>query len=117
MFQQSRDAVHRLDAQHQRTPDVQSDQIAGVLTGKAIAQGMTRVDHAVLNEDASKVYAVQGELNSPFKQVAEAATQQAANTSLEESGKQALQASAQQSQLATNVPTQTTPSHAPSQTA
>ncbi|WP_052191172.1 XVIPCD domain-containing protein [Luteibacter sp. 9133] len=117
VFQTARDAVHRLDAQHQRTPDVQSDQIAGVLTGKAIAQGMTRVDHAVLNEDASKVYAVQGELNSPFKQVAEASTQQAANTSLEESGKQALQASAQQSQLATNVPTQATPSHAPSQTA
>lgn len=113
MYQQSRDAVHRLDAQHQRTPDVQSDQIAGVLTGKAIAQGMTRVDHAVLNEDASKIYAVQGELNSPFKQVAEASTQQAANTSLEESGRQALQASAQQAPApALNVPTQAAPAPA-----
>ena len=91
LFEQSRGAVYRLDASHQRTPDVHSDQIAGVLTTKAKAQGMTGVDHAVLSDDAATIYAVQGELNSPFKRVAEAPTQQAANTSLEESGRLALQ--------------------------
>lgn len=117
LFQQSRDAVHRLDAQHQRTPNLQSDQIAGVLTTKAIDQGMTRVDHAVLNDDASKVYAVQGELNSPFKKVAEASTQEAANTSLEESGRQSLQVAAQQAQQpAVAAPTQASPAQAPGQT-
>lgn len=116
VFQTARDAVHRLDTQQQRTPDVQSDQIAGVLTFKAIDQGMNRVDHAVLSEDASKIYAVQGELNSPFKQVAEASTQQAANTPLEDSSRQALQASAQQSpQAAMQQPSQTTHTHAASQ--
>jgi peptidoglycan hydrolase-like protein with peptidoglycan-binding domain len=117
LFQQSRDAVHRLDAQHQRTPDLQSDQIAGTLTTKALGQGMTRVDHAVLNDDASKVYAVQGELNSPFKKVAEASTQEAANTSLEESGRQSLQVAAQQApQPAVSAPTQAAPSQATSPT-
>jgi hypothetical protein len=110
--------VHRLDAQHQRTPDLQSDQIAGVLTTKALDQGMTRVDHAVLNDDASKIYAVQGELNSPFKKVAEASTQEAANTSLEESGRQSLQVAAQQTQQqAASAPTQAPQPLAPSQNA
>ncbi|HVI55554.1 MAG TPA: XVIPCD domain-containing protein [Luteibacter sp.] len=118
LYQQSRDAVHRLDAQHQRTPDLQSDQIAGTLTTKALGQGMTRVDHAVLNEDASKVYAVQGELNSPFKKVAEATTQEAANTPLEESSRQALQVAAQQAQQpAVGIPVQTQPPLVPSQSA
>jgi len=113
LYQQSRDAVHRLDAQHQRIPDLRSDQIAGVLTTKAVGEGMTRVDHAVLNDDASKVYAVQGELNSPFKKVAEASTQEAANTSLEESGRQSLQVAAQQAgQRAVNAPTVVPPSQA-----
>jgi hypothetical protein len=118
LYHQSRDAVHRLDAQHQRTPDLQSDQIAGVLTTKALDQGMTRVDHAVLNDDASKIYAVQGELNSPFKKVAEASTQEAANTSLEESGRQSLQVAAQQTpQQAASAPTQAPQPLAPSQNA
>jgi peptidoglycan hydrolase-like protein with peptidoglycan-binding domain len=117
LYQQSRDAVHRLDAEHQRTPDLRSDQIAGVLTTKAVGEGMTRVDHAVLNDDASKVYAVQGELNSPFKKVAEASTQEAANTSLEESGRQSLQIAAQQaSQPAATAPAQVPPSQAASPT-
>ena len=117
LYQQSRDAVHRLDAQHQRTPDLRSDQIAGVLTTKAVGEGMTRVDHAVLSDDASKVYAIQGELNSPFKKVAEASTQEAANTSLEESGRQSLQVAAQQAaQPAVNTPTHVAPSQATSPT-
>jgi peptidoglycan hydrolase-like protein with peptidoglycan-binding domain len=117
LYQQSRDAVHRLDAQHQRTPDQRSDQIAGALTTKAVGEGMNRVDHAVLNDDASKVYAVQGELNSPFKKVAEASTQEAANTSLEESGRQSLQIAAQQApQPAATAPTQVPPSQAASPT-
>ncbi|WP_213947916.1 XVIPCD domain-containing protein [Luteibacter sp. dw_328] len=117
LYQQSRDAVHRLDAEHQRTPDLRSDQIAGVLTTKAVGEGMTRVDHAVLNDDASKVYAVQGELNSPFKKVAEASTQEAANTSLEESGRQSLQVAAPQApQPVATAPTQVPPSQAASPT-
>jgi hypothetical protein len=117
LYQQSRDAVHRLDAQHQRTPDLRSDQIAGVLTTKAAREGMTRVDHAVLNGDASKIYAIQGELNSPFKKVAEASTQEAANTSLEESGRQSLQVAPRQApQPAATAPSQVTPSQAASPT-
>lgn len=96
MFTQARDAVHRLDAKQQRTPDQYSERMAAALTVAARSEGFHRVDHAALNEDASKVYAVQGEPNSPFKRVAEVSTQQAANTSIEESSRQWQQVADQQ---------------------
>jgi len=88
LYATARDAVHRLDAQQGRTPDAQSDRIAAAVTVAARGQGMQRVDHAALSDDASRVYAIQGETNSPHKRVAEVATVQAANTSIEESSRQ-----------------------------
>lgn len=85
MYQQAHDAVTKLDAQHGRTPDQQSNQLAGSLTVGAIKEGLTRIDHVALSDDASRAYAVQGELSSPFKRAAEVPTQQAMTTSLEQS--------------------------------
>ncbi|MDR6644135.1 peptidoglycan hydrolase-like protein with peptidoglycan-binding domain [Luteibacter sp. 1214] len=85
MFLQARDAVHKLDAQYGRTPDQQSHQLAGSVTVGAVREGMTRIDHIALSDDASRAYAVQGQLNSPFKQIAEVQTQQAMATPLEQS--------------------------------
>lgn len=96
MYKQAEAGVHKLDAQHQRTPDHQSSQFAGSLTASAVEKGMTRIDHVALNGDASRAYAVQGELNSPFKQIAEVNTQQAMATPLEKSSEAAQQHAAQQ---------------------
>jgi peptidoglycan hydrolase-like protein with peptidoglycan-binding domain len=98
LFNQARDAVHKLDAQHGRAPDHQSSQLAGSLTAGAAKEGLTRIDHVALSDDASRAYAVQGELDSPFKRVAEVQTQQAMSTSLEQSTATLAQ-SAQQTPL------------------
>lgn len=98
MFQQARDGVQKLDAQHGRTPDAQSEQLAGSLTASAVTQGLTRIDQVALSNDASRAYAVQGEPNSPFKLVAEVNTQQALATPLEKSSDTIQQQAAQQAQ-------------------
>jgi hypothetical protein len=98
MFQQAQAGVEKLDAQHGRQPDGRSAQFAGSLTAGAVAQGLTRIDHVALNGDASKAYAVQGELNSPFKKVAEVDTQQALSTPLEKSSETIQQHNTQQAQ-------------------
>lgn len=85
LFKQAQDAVHRLDAQHGRQPDPASDNMAGSLAVAAKKAGLTSVDHVVLSEDRSRLYAVQGSLNSPFKQMADVPTAQAAQTSLQQS--------------------------------
>lgn len=85
MFRQTQNAVYRLDAQHGRIPDRQSENLAGALTVAACEQGLKSVDHVVLNGDASKAYAVEGQLDSPHKRVAEASTQQAIDTPIEQS--------------------------------
>jgi hypothetical protein len=104
MFQQARDGVYKLDAQHGRTPNTQSDQFAGSLTASAVTQGLTRIDQVALNDDASRAYAVQGAPNSPFKQVAEVNTQQALATPLEKSSETIQQQAAQQAQVQQGQP-------------
>lgn len=99
MFEQARDAIHSLDAQHGRTPDARSDQFAGAITAGAVTQGLTRIDHVALNDDASRAYAVQGDLNSPFKRIAEVNTQQALATPLEKSSEAIQQYTSQQAQV------------------
>jgi putative chitinase len=87
IYRQAREGVHRLDAQHQRMPDHSSERLAASLTVAAHQEGLHRIDHVALNDDASRTYAVQGELQSPFKRVAEVDTQQAMATSVEESSR------------------------------
>ncbi|HEY9133694.1 MAG TPA: XVIPCD domain-containing protein [Dyella sp.] len=106
LYQQARDAVHRLDAQQHRAPDRCSDNLAAALTVAARRDGLQQVDHAVLSDDAARTFAVQGDLNSPFKQLAEVQTAQAAHMSIAQSSQawesmqagnpQALQSAKQQ---------------------
>lgn len=70
MFTQALRVVHDLDAQQGRTPDQRSTLLAGALAAQSRTEGMSRIDHVVLSDDASRAYAVQGDLNSPFKQYA-----------------------------------------------
>jgi peptidoglycan hydrolase-like protein with peptidoglycan-binding domain len=85
LYEQARAAVHKLDAEHHRTPDQHSDNLAAALVVAARRDGMTRIDHAVLSDDASRTFAVEGDLNSPFKRIAEVQTQQATGTTIDQS--------------------------------
>jgi putative chitinase len=85
LYEQALAAVHKLDEQHGRTPDQQSDNLAAALTVAAKREGMSSIDHVVLSDDASRVYAVAGDAQSPHKRVAEMATAQAVNTPVDQS--------------------------------
>jgi putative chitinase len=85
LYSQARSAVHALDARHGRTPDQQSDQLAGSLTVQAKREGLTGIDHVVLSDDARHAWAVQGELDSPHKRMAQVATADAVHTPLAQS--------------------------------
>ena len=85
MFRQAQTGVHRLDAQHGRAPDLHSDQVSACLAVTALRAGLNRIDHVALGTDASQIFAAQGALNSPFKQVAGVTTMEAFNRSIEQS--------------------------------
>jgi putative chitinase len=104
MYLQSLDAVYRLDAQQGRTPDQRSDNLAGMLAVAAHANGMNRIDHVVLSDDALRAYAVQGDISSLFKRYTDVNVSQAIATPLAQSGAQ-WQREAQQP-----APTQPLPS-------
>lgn len=88
MYRQALDAVHRLDVQQGRTPDQRSDNLAASLAVAAQSNGMSRVDHVVLSDDASRAYAVQGDLNSVFKRYTDVNVGQAVGTPLAQSSAQ-----------------------------
>jgi hypothetical protein len=88
MYLQALDAVHRLDAQQGRTPDQHSDNLAASLAVAAHGNGMSRVDHVVLSDDASRVYAVQGDTNSLFKRYTNVSVAEAIGTPLVQSSVQ-----------------------------
>jgi len=85
LYEQARSAVHRLDATHQREPDQHSDNLAAALVVAARRDGLSQIHHAVLSDDASHTFAVQGELNSPLRQLTHVHTVQAVNTPIEQS--------------------------------
>jgi hypothetical protein len=85
MYLQALDAVHRLDAQQCRAPDQRSDNLAAALAVAAQRNGMTRVDHVVLSDDAARAYAVQGDMSSLFKRYTDVNVAQAISTPLAQS--------------------------------
>lgn len=86
VYEQALREVTALDTKMGRTTDPQSHNLAGALAQAAHTQGLTRVDHVVLSDDGSRAYAVQGDLNSPLKQIAQVDTAQAVKQPLEQSG-------------------------------
>ncbi len=104
MYLQSLAAVHRLDAQQGRAPDQRSDNLAAALAVAAQGHGMSRVDHVVLSDDASRAYAVQGDTNSLFKRYTGVNVAQAIGTPLAQSSGQ------WQHDMQRPAPTQSTPS-------
>ena len=88
MYLQTLGAVHRLDAQQGRAPDQRSDNLAAALAVAAHGNGLSQVDHVVLSEDASRAYAVQGDINSLFKRYTDVNVAQAIDTPLAQSSAQ-----------------------------
>ncbi|MGN2243847.1 XVIPCD domain-containing protein [Frateuria sp. GZRR33] len=70
LFCQALGKVHLIDAKCGRTPDELSNNLAGSLAAAAQAQGLVRIDHVVLGENATRAFAVQGDLDSPFRHFA-----------------------------------------------
>jgi putative chitinase len=59
LFRQAQSRVHQLDAQLGRPPDIQSDNLAGMLTVNARADGIQRIDQVALSTDGQRLWAVQ----------------------------------------------------------
>ena len=89
MYKQAHACVARIDESQGRAPGVHTQNFAGSLTSAAIAAGFNRVDHVILNDDASRGYAIQGDLNSPFKKYTEVDVLQAIQTPLAQSSQEA----------------------------
>ena len=106
MFNQALQGVHQLDAAHHRTPDQGSSNLAGALVVAARNDGMSQINHVALSDDGSRAFAVQGDLNSPFKQIADVHTQQGMATPLDKST-QSLQQIDQQQRVQTSQHEQT----------
>lgn len=90
MYQQAYQCVAKLDESHGRSPGPHSQMFAGSLTAAALQARLSRIDHVALSGDASRGYAIQGDVNSPFKQHAEVNVMQAVQTPLAQSSRDAL---------------------------
>jgi len=115
IYQQALDAVHRLDAQQGRAPDQRSDNLAAALVVAAQSNGMSRVDHVVLSDDASRAYAVQGDINSPLKRYTDVNVTQAIGTPVTQSSVQWQQNIQQLAPAQTTPPMQQTQNPQPDQ--
>lgn len=113
LFTQAQSAVHVLDRERQRVPDISSDNLAASLTVAARRDGLDSIDHAILSDDATRTYGIQGSLDSPLKRVTEVPTEVAVRTPVAESTEawQRLAEQTRQSQtVRTPTPEQTQPS-------
>jgi hypothetical protein len=114
LFTQAQTAVHALDRERRRAPDVSSDNLAASLTVAARRDGLNSIDRAVLSDDATRTYGVQGNLDSPLKRVTEVSTEVAVRTPVAEST-EAWQRLADQTRQSQTVRAQTPEQTQPSQ--
>lgn len=108
MYGQALGQVRAIDAERGRPSDHMTNNLAASLATASHAAGLKQVDHVVMSDDGKRAYAVQGELNSPFKRIAEVDVATAVKTPVEQSSTQFQKASEQQAQLQRqqDVPTQ-----------
>jgi peptidoglycan hydrolase-like protein with peptidoglycan-binding domain len=89
IYEQAHICVARIDQEQGRTPGPYTQNFAGSLTSAATAAGFSRIDHVALSDDANRGYAIQGDLNSPFKKYVEVDVMQAIQTPLAQSSEAA----------------------------
>jgi hypothetical protein len=88
LYAQAFKGVENIDRELGRKPDANTERVSGALAVAAARDGLQRIDHVVLNGDGSKACGVQGELNSPFKQIVQVDTAQAIKTPIEQMSQQ-----------------------------
>ncbi|MDQ8048675.1 peptidoglycan-binding domain-containing protein [Luteibacter sp.] len=103
LYNQALTGVRGVDEQMGRVSDQASCQLAGSLAVAACGAGFSRVDHVVMSDDGARAYAVQGALNSPFKQYTDVDVSRAIATPLEQSGNDFVQAAQRNEQQQTIV--------------
>lgn len=96
MYDQALQNVRAIDAARGRASDQMTQNFAGSLAASAKTHGLDRIDHVVLSDDGRRAYAVQGELNSPFKRIAEVDVAQSVAKPLEQSSAEFQRAAQQQ---------------------
>jgi hypothetical protein len=95
LYAQALAGVRQLDATLGRTPDESTERVAASLVVASRRDGLAQIDHVILSPDGGQIYAVQGELNSPLKRIADVDTAQAVQTPIAQSStawSQAVQA-------------------------
>ncbi|HVI57718.1 MAG TPA: XVIPCD domain-containing protein [Luteimonas sp.] len=73
-------ATGRLEDRLHRVRDLSTDRLATILVEAAKRAELQRIDHVVLSDTGSHAFAVEGDLDSPFRRVARTATNSAINT-------------------------------------
>lgn len=86
LYTQALEGVRSVDEQRGRTTDQASCQLAGSLAVASCEAGLNRVDHVAMSDDGARAYAIQGDINSPFKKYAEVDVARSVTTPLEQSG-------------------------------
>ena len=112
MYQQARDGVGKIDAEHGRTPTVHSDNLAASLVVSARAGGLNQIDHVLVGSDSSRIFAMEGQIKPGHGldgKLVHVETMQGLNTPVSQSSAnwpqamqqgQQVQAQAQQQQVA-----------------
>jgi len=90
IYVQAYSCVAKIDEGYGRVPGPHTQALAGGLTSAATMAGFNRIDQVALSDDATRGYAIQGELNSPFKQYVDVDVMQAIQTPLAQSSQEAL---------------------------
>jgi hypothetical protein len=109
MYQQARQGVSKIDAEHGRAPTAHSDNLAASLVVSARAGGLDKIDHVLVGSDGSRIFAVEGSLNSVHgldRKMAHVETMQGLNTPLTQSSANWPQAMQQGQQLQAQVQNQ-----------
>jgi len=101
LFQQAQRGVHQMDAERGRIPDQHSDNLAAALTVQARRNNLTRIDQVALGPDGERTFAVQHGVLTRHAQVP---TDEAVQTSIEQSSAAWLQVMQQQQPVQSVAP-------------
>jgi peptidoglycan hydrolase-like protein with peptidoglycan-binding domain len=98
LYRQAFGGVRGLDEERGRTSDQASCHLAGSLAVAACSAGLHRIDHVAMSDDGARAYAIQGDLNSPFKRYTEVNVAHSVTIPLEQSGADFVRVAAEQAQ-------------------
>lgn len=85
MFQQAQEKIGQLNAQYGIAASDRDKDFAAFVAVNVKANGITCIDHLMLSDDGNQVFAVQGHLGSPQKQVVSMVTMDALGTPIAQS--------------------------------